>query len=382
MKSSIHHPHVLFLDLGASLSKGIFADQHGYEQLLRLGSEVSGPLTLSQIEHYQNLNPHARPEAAAWLKRGQERRAVGSLAQNFGADTGLKERKEQRAVDKILAAIGVMAEHLDLLHPKGFQALPISLRLGVALPLDEFASRADLSQALQAATAFEFRGTALKLDLVRECRFLPEGAGLWRARVADLKARGLNPNDRTIIVIMLGHRNASVLVFKQEHIQPGASSSKGPGFSEAVHQGFQTRAFQETDQPKLFQALVSGHTKVVLTGDAAPTDLSAAVAVGLDAYWSRLERFLRLHLSPELDAQTELVVSGGAACVMRPRLHQIFDQWEIPSSRLCFYQNAALEQLLRLHQVAPDALPLWVSRMGDAYAGYKGLVANMQKLAA
>ena len=381
MKSLINHPYVLFLDLGASLTKGIFTDQRDQEQLLRLGSAVSGPLTLGQIEHYEKLNPHARSEEAAWLKQGQERRAVGNLAQNFGADTGLKERKEQRAVTKILAAIGVMAERLDLLHPKGFQSLPLSLRLGVALPLDEFASRALVSQALQAATAFEFRGTALKLDLVKECRFLPEGAGLWRARVAELKARGLNPDHRTLIVVMLGHRNASVLVFQHGQLQTGASSSQGPGFSEAVHQGFQTRAFQKTDQPKLFHALVSGETKVVLTGDTAPTDLSEAVAVGLEAYWSRLESFLRLHLSPVMDSKTEFVVSGGAACVMRSRLQPLFDQWEIPPSRLCFHHNAVLEQLLQRHQVEPDELNLWMSRLGDAYAGYKGLVANTQKLA-
>lgn len=105
-------PHVLYLDLGSSLTKGVFSDRQGQPQVLLLGSEISGELTADQIAQYEQLNPQARPEEVAWIKRQEQLRAIGSMAKNFNGGARLEERKEKQAVDKILAAIGVMAERL------------------------------------------------------------------------------------------------------------------------------------------------------------------------------------------------------------------------------------------------------------------------------
>lgn len=385
------HPPVasLFLDLGSSLTKGFFAYGTEPASVLTMSSDVSMPLLPAQLDFYRqrHRDMRRRPENGAWITRSDktrvdETRAVGLLAQNFSLDTGLAERKERRAVDKILAAIGVMHACQDVPRPKGFQATPLPLRLGVVLPFDEFASHAAILTELAAHTRFEFCDMPRRFELVTAVRFAPEGYCLSRQRMLELVQQDIKPASRDLVVLMLGHRNASCLVLEQNEFQRGKSTSQGPGFMEAVKYAFQAGAFQATDTPKLLEALIRSQTKVVLTGDDYPTDISHAIQIGISAYWSALEKFLKWHLSPHLSAKTEIVISGGASTLVAKQLGAFFKQLEIERKRLTFYKSPELAQLLTANGYDVQDNPAWVSRMGDAYVGFQGLVRSPQQHAA
>lgn len=371
----------LFVDLGSSLTKGFFTNGNGQTHVLTMNSEVSFPIALKDLDIYRQLKQPQHPDKSAWIKRGQEIRAVGLLAQNFGIDTGTTERKERRAVDKILAAIGVMLTRLDLPRTKGFKSTPIPLRLGVVLPFDEFASRDAIIAELKAHSRFEFCDMPIAFELT-DHRFAPEGFCLSRHRAVELLKRQMNPASRNMIVLMLGHRNTSFLLLEQDQFQKEKSTSQGPGFITAVKQAFKSGVFQTTDHPKLLNALVTGQTKVLLTGDDQPSDISKAVEAGLNAYWLALERFLKSNLSTYLTAKTEIVISGGASSVVLKRLETLLKKLGIDRKQIHFYNDPELAQLLIDNGYDRQDNSIWVSRMGDAYAGFKGLIYSPQKRAA
>jgi hypothetical protein len=114
----------------------------------------------------------ADPENEAWIDCEGEFYAVGFLAQKqFYAHAGLNELKYERAVLKLMAAVGVIAEREGL--PDSF-----SVALASLLPYKEWRDCEKFERsATNALSNFCFRGKAFSLPLqVFECK--PEGAGL------------------------------------------------------------------------------------------------------------------------------------------------------------------------------------------------------------
>ncbi len=380
--------YTLYLDLGASLTKGFFLSPQGPLPLL-IGPEVSAPLDRSHLETLKSMNTHIRPELSAWVERSGEIRAIGQFATNFGGESPLQERKELRAADKILAAIGVMAEYLHLGRElKGHEPINLDIKLGLLIPFSEFETRAAIYKQLRSVGTFQFRGLPLKLTL-KDLWFRPEGHGLCLSLMRDLEGRGVRSDRVKVLSLMFGHRNTSLLVVENTAFQAGKSSSTGPGFIEAESALTRVGVFQHQDQPKLCAVLLGGNPRVVLTGDTAPTDLSQQLKVAHEAYWHRLEAWLNANLTPHLGDRTYIVVGGGACDAayqggptIRQRLQHYFDRLGIEASCLTYgLQSAvvgskeapsphvqALSQLLLPFAADARELSSLVGRCGDVYS--------------
>lgn len=227
------------IDLGSSLTKVFYLNQTQPQPLI-VAPEVAWiqPQQLDELA----INKNAASEYSAWLQMGEEMVAVGQLAQNFGGDSGLVERKLHRAGYKVLAVLGILREKLEL-------PTSVAAHIAVMLPITEFKDRQQLQESIKkAASGFAFRGQPLSIHL-QNCLMLPEGFGLYTICKNNLKLRGIEPSVRTIFVLMFGHRNLSVLVFQNGTLQTGKSSSDGPGFLRQLKLGLKPREFSPKTIP-------------------------------------------------------------------------------------------------------------------------------------
>lgn len=166
---------ILSFDAGVSLSKCIYEIvETGERRVLLMRPQVM-TVPLSTISGYRKMKLGSpRPEAEAWGVVGEKGFIVGTMAYEMLGDEGIGELKYERAVFKILAALGAIKET----HSLGTR---ISLSLTVLLPCGQYSTAARMKSDLELKLRdFEFRGKKLKVKLERfEC--LPEGSGLyWR----------------------------------------------------------------------------------------------------------------------------------------------------------------------------------------------------------
>lgn len=183
-------------------------------QLLLMEPHVIG-VSRERLELYEKERKgHASPEDLAWVEYDGQCFAVGHLAfDEFGANVGEKELKYERAIPKILAAIGALAEREGL--PSHF-----TLRLGVLLPYKQFKNREALEDALpQALSSFRFRFQDYSIELERfECK--PEGGGLLLVR---RKLLGEAFAQKDALVLVIGYFHASYLKVTRGVISGGTS---------------------------------------------------------------------------------------------------------------------------------------------------------------
>lgn len=374
---------VLYLDLGASLTKGFFLGHHDQIIPLLMGPQVAGPLDPLRLKTVCSYNATSRSEQCAWLEREGSTWAVGQLATNLSGGTYSDERKEVRAIDKILAAIGVMKEQLY-----GDESVTLLLRLGLLMPFSEFETRLSLWRTLRAIKEFKFRGKLIKLEFVGDMLFRPEGFGLCLGRMRAFRDQQYNKVSRLrLISIMLGQRNASQLVIDEGAFQGGKSNSRGPGFGQAEAAAMQAGVYQQADLPKLQEALVGGGTSVVLAGDSRPSDLSGSVRAGHTAYWSQLHAWLSATLTPQLNSRTYVMVSGGVTGITGPdgsmmqRLQDHFIALGIPPERYALglaadplWESHPLSALLDRYALTPGELQTLMARTTDVYESFLDFV--------
>jgi len=375
---------ILYLDLGASLTKGFYLGRGDQVVPLMMGPEVAGPLDEPRLKTVRSYNANSRSEHCAWLERDGQTWAVGKLATNLSGGSYIEERKEVRAVDKILAAIGVMKEQLY----GDASDVTLHLSLGLLLPFSEFETRLVLWRTLRSIPEFKFRGKSIKLEFVTDTLFRPEGFGLCPARLRAFRDQQHSKVNRLrLISIMLGHRNASQLVIDEGSFQGGKSNSRGPGFDQAEAAAMQAGIYQHSDRPKLQEALIGGNTKLVLSGDSKLSDVTDSVRAGHTAYWSQLEAWLNATLSPQLNSRTYVVVSGGVTCTFGPelslmqRLSAHFAALGLPPDHYHLgltadpqWESHPLSALMEPHALNKAELQALVSRMTDVYESFLDFV--------
>lgn len=370
---------VLYLDLGASLTKGFFLGESDQVVPLLMEPEVAGPLDVNRLRAVRSYNASSQGEHCAWLERDGSLWAVGKLATNLRGGSYLEERKEVRAVEKILAAIGVMKERLY-----GDAPVTLRLRLGLLLPFSEFETRVSLWLTLRSIKEFKFRGQLIKLEFVSDVFFRPEGFGLCLARLRAFGQQHQHKVSRLRLVsIMLGQRNASQLVIDESTFQGGKSNSRGPGFEQAELAAMQSGTYQQSDLTKLQDALRGGDTKLVLAGDAQLSDVSMSVCVGHVAYWSQLAAWMNATLTPQLNGRTYVMVSGGVTCATSPersmlqRLQDYFsalglepDHYHLGLDADPLWESKPLAQLLEPYALDREELQALVARTTDVYESF------------
>jgi len=228
---------ILAVDLGGSLTKVFYYDNSGNLKVL-----VMEPLTadVSEAElknHLQQVVGNPEPEDVAWVKVADSShisegngdspppdkpkvsykfKAVGRLAKYFGGTASLRKAKFELGLFKILVAIGVTRLKLKL-PPK------LAVAVCILQPWGEYKNRNHLLEMLSDYSSFWFNGEKLSVSWWL-FDFKPEGAGLGILRGKQV---GASFRKRNTAVLMLGHRNSSILVFEKGVVQNGFTSDYG-----------------------------------------------------------------------------------------------------------------------------------------------------------
>lgn len=330
---------VLTLDPGSSLTKIIYQIRFGSSErsqpkLLLMEPEV---IVVSQelLEAYEDERlTSADPENEAWIECEGEYYAVGFLAQkNFYANAGLNELKYERAVFKLLAAVGAIAER---------EGLPDSFDLALAglLPYKEWRDSEKFEHSAAKALAnFCFRGRVLSVPLcLFECK--PEGAGLALTRGRKL---GMEIKERVILVLMLGYRDVSFLLFERGKIVSGGTSPRQYGLVllvkrvqnrtsgidsellvKAIHASATSKTKQLKDKQKPLKELVRSKKPEHQAQELA--QIIEAVRISRLEYWSILSGWLKSVIPSQID---EVVIGGGTSECFKSEISSYFTHTNI-----------------------------------------------------
>ncbi|MEO0488766.1 MAG: ParM/StbA family protein [Cyanobacteria bacterium J06659_2] len=312
-----------YIDMGSSATKCLY--WHRQPSLLHLDPQVArlNPSRLDRLV-LGGLTSQ-EPEDSAYVMVGNSAYAIGALAIAQKGDSGLALPKRDRAVYKILATLGVIAEKTCNGDEPEELSCEFAAQIGLLLPLEEYwQDRKELKAQIQGAISeFGFRGKALFGQLER-IEMQPEGAGLYLAKGLQLARAGVGIRDRTVVVLMFGHRNLSILTFEKGSTpQEMNSTSQGPGFVEYLKQCATELPGVAPDDPALLEAILHGYETFHIPGRRESLDLSKACAYAREFYLDRVNQFLVEWLP---SAEVDVIVGGGAAYFIRSELEQFFEQ--------------------------------------------------------
>ncbi|MBW4695321.1 MAG: ParM/StbA family protein [Lyngbya sp. HA4199-MV5] len=343
----------LTFDPGSSLSKVIYHLADGRPRLLLIEPEVI-ELSLRSIDAHLRTRGSlgiTRPEDDVWLQcsDSQQCQVVGYLARQFLAAVRMNEVKYERALYKVLAAVGAIVQHMDL--PRKF-----SIAISALLPYGEYQNAQRFQQLLkQQLKNYSFRGERLQIKLEAfECR--PEGGGLAMARVMQNGAEWFQ--QQTLTVLMFGHRNTSLLLFERGKLAIGNTTDLG--FHQLVDKVLNCTSGQSADS--LTSAIYSIGNQIALDNpqlqhlvktrplrylrSSTPTEqrlereqIVTAILTAREEYWSRLQDWLDTML-PNV---TEVIISGGAALYLHDELEKYFNRtptyWGTDFQQWAFLEN-------------------------------------------
>lgn len=279
------------------------------------------PVSKSAIEQYQSL-PMLSTDItrSSWIEVKGNSYAVGSMASDYfyGSDK-IKTLKFEMAIYKIVAMVGAIGAIKQF--PKKF-----TLSLGVLLPYCEYADRKLLKELLsEVLSEFSFRGTLYQVKLV-SFNCLPEGSGLLM--------RGLEPRsalkEKNILVLMVGYRNASVLVIKRGVMEQMQTTELGfIRFLEMLERATSGVKSSELVGP----VCAAGHKinrtplkSLLKTTDSSlqGTELKLLMKEIKNAsgqYWLQLTDWLKSRQFSNLD---QVVLAGGTSRYYQPQLEKWF----------------------------------------------------------
>ncbi len=359
-------------DLGTSASKFFYRLTPGQTMPFWMGAEVAEGLPLAILP---NLNIGGRPQDSAWLQIGDEVILVGEVAKTFLDANSLAANKAEKAAYKLAAALGVIAETEKL--PSPYEAV-----VWIPLPLTEIRTRDEIAARLTsiAEQGFIFRGQSQQVKL--SLKFFPEGFGLYLNRKKQLDTIGYAIEQRRTLIAMMGHRNLSILCFEGGSLKTAQSNSDGPGFWSAFEKAARSLGVTPADYSALLSALTTGQTKQISQVRAGVYDFTEMAEAARQTYWQAVNVYLQDNLLRQLaDRSVDIIVSGGAAHILRQTIAQYFEQLGLSNQLL--FADGMQERLVEVVSQLPEAavnpsLPL---RMADCYGLFQGLIAKSSKIA-
>ncbi|PSB13490.1 hypothetical protein C7B76_19580 [filamentous cyanobacterium CCP2] len=362
----------LTADLGTSASKFFYRLTPGQTMPFWMGAEVAEGLTPAILP---NLNTGGRPQDSAWLQIGNEVVLVGEVAKTFLDTNSLAANKAEKAAYKLAAALGVIAEHEKL--PSQYQAV-----VWVPLPLTEIRTRDEIAARLGAIAeqGFVFRGQSQQVKL--SLKFFPEGFGLYLNRKKQLDTIGLAIEQRRTLIAMLGHRNLSILCFEGGSLKTALSNSDGPGFWSAFEKAARSVGVTPADYPALLAALTTGQTQQISQVRAGLYDFAPMAEAVRQTYWQAVSIYLQDNLLKQLaERSVDIIVSGGAASVLRQTIHQYFEQLGL--GQQVYFADQMQERLAEVASQLPEANfnPSLPPRMADGYGLFQGLMGKSSQIA-
>lgn len=347
---------VVAFDPGSTLSRAFYTAKPFNLELLLMEPEVASVRKQSIEAYERNKIGKAAPENSAWVEYEGKYRAVGFLAKNrFHANPGLQELKFEKAIYKVLALVGSIAQNKSL--PARF-----NLGLGVFLPWGEYQDRQRFQQLLaQALANFTFRGQKFSIVLETfDC--MPEGGGL----ITRGRRPGFSLRQQTVVVVMVGYRNASALVLCRGEMT--GADTNNLGFVRLIEQVKAQTSGQEDNE--LTKIICQAGCKVGLK-DLAPLSRSSdpglqkeeilhirsVITEARAEYWEMLASWLRNIAPPVID---EVILAGGTTNYLKPELTAFFGHTQI---NWCEHLESRIKDIFA-SEVAAQSLDF---RLTDVY---------------
>ncbi|GAQ00116.1 ParM/StbA family protein [Leptolyngbya sp. NIES-2104] len=353
----------IFVDLGLSGTKAGFIDRsicHSY-----LCPPKVADLTPSELQILRDQGDQygGGLESGAYLQLGESAYALASDAEGRPNKTTAMLRKSALANLRILGAIGEMAYRFKTTH--------LAIDVGVALPFDEYlCDQAALIEILSKTKSFVYRGQQITLE-IQTMKVLPEGAGLvqWRKMQA---AQNNEPADQTYVVVMIGYRDLTFLLFREGKPPTGEpSGSVKFGYLEFLQSI--ARGMCKPENPFLYDALLRNADTVAFPDQPGKVfSLKERRQKSEDFYWEQI----RHHLSDKFAAlnfpRYEVLIGGGTALtLLRPHLANYLET--LPGATVNWLP-ALTHEITRVFkdiQLEADQI-----RFGDCYGGAKWLAVR------
>lgn len=368
---------ILTEDVGTSGSKGVYQVKRS-RQLSKPGLLVMEPeLAESTREEIEQRYESERmsnplPENEAWVEYGEDCHVVGFLAKKkFLGRVEVADLKYIGAIPKVLAAVGVLAEREGLSDN-------FDLALSLPLPYNEWKTRDTFERAIeQALSCFKFRGRDLSVS-VKFFLCVPEGGGLAMTRSRKL---GSAFGTRKIVVIMMGYRDISVVLFDRG-VPSGATIRLG--MLELLNNVIERTFRLETEslllaiaaagtnfKPKNFERLVPNSNSDFRISES--TQIAQAAQKSRIQMWGQISRWLMQQIPQDV---TDIVIGGGTA---------EYFQLELKAFCTKRYSQAALSWAAELQEDVRQVFDLdndsaLISRLTDAYGLHRYTSAQLQRI--
>lgn len=356
--------HQLFIDLGMSGTKACLTDGnrcYGYACPPKVADLPPSEL---EVLRHQGQEYGGGLGAGAYLQWNNQAYALAEDAEGRPNKSTATLRKSTLAHLRSLGAVGEMAHthHLKTLH----------LDIGIALPFEEYLSEAhELTQRLQETGHFCYRGQTYDLQ-IDSVKVLPEAAGLVLWRKQQHLAQQHQASRQNYVVLMIGHRDLSFLVFRQGKPPTGKPSDSEKlgyvAFLEAVAQ-----TLCEPENPYLVQALLRQQEAVQFPDQPGKVFPLAQRRQEAEAfYWEQVRHHLSEHFAALDLTEYEVLIGGGtAATLLRPHLTDYLAT--LPGATPNWLPDLAQEMAYRLQEVTSAIDQV---RFADCYGGVKWLATR------
>lgn len=221
------------IDPGTSLTKCIYQIDGNAPKFLALppeSVELTAEFTGAVESHCKSANIYGTGAAStAWYKVKKQGNifATGMLAQKYQLGVDIKRLKYESAEVKIVAIVGIIAQREELDE--------FSLHIAMLLPYGEYQDEEKLQAKVAKilSSGFYWQGrTKIKADLTHWVCY-PEGSGRMFSYIEEVGDRQFESEN--VAILMLGHRNGSILQMSGGMVVEGSESSDKYGFYQFLH---------------------------------------------------------------------------------------------------------------------------------------------------
>ncbi len=348
---------LLVLDFGGSLTKVIYTGPDEQLRFMSMEPEVLA-LPFASIDSYESSKmgmDSADPVDKAWVGALDQFYAVGYLArEQFNGNAGLSQLKVDRAVPKAMAAVWAASVELQLGNQ--FEAA-----VAVLLPPGEFENASHLRRAIEDSLKDFQTPTGTLTVTVTDWDCKPEGGGVYLMHTLGMQQEELK--QKAMAVVMIGFRNASVLVATRGAVTKRITSDLG--FIKLLDRVIKktsgldinslAAAIATAGNPPDFKALIP---VLRSTSEAARKEelikLRSAITTSRSEYFLSLESWLNEVLPKSVD---EVILCGGTADYLRPELPDYFKSTSV------VWHGVKLPEAFQKHPLS--------HRMCDAFGLYQ-----------
>ncbi|MBE9210539.1 ParM/StbA family protein [Nostoc sp. LEGE 06077] len=310
----------LVVDPGGSLLKGFYTLDPFKPELILMEPDVT-TVPLESLENYEQTKiGESNPENSAWIEYQNKCQAVGFLARKrFNSDLQLQKRKFELALPKVLAMVGAIADKHELENGT-------AIHLGILLPWGEYQDRVLFQELVTTALSnYKFKGRE-KIFSLELFLCLPEGGGIFSRGIAP----GSNLKEKSFAVVMLGYRDASILLIDRGEMSKGKTDPLG--FSkmvESVKRQTSGLNLEELTSAICKSGKNASHKalgELALNVDPVYREYETsrirnAVVTCKEEYWMMLSNWLKLQVPRDVD---EVIISGGTAHYFQSQLNNLF----------------------------------------------------------